>query len=50
MDMFILLFFILMAAILVVYSKEVYMYLVFTLGSLMVDIQDKLKSITGRKK
>ena len=50
LDWFILVFLILMAAIMVFRSGEIYMYLVLTLGSLMADIQDKIKSIIGRKK
>ena len=49
LDLFILVFFILMAALLVFRSGEIYMYLVLTLGSLMADIQDKIKSILGKK-
>jgi len=50
LDWFILVFLILMAAIMVFRSGEIYMYLVLTLGSLVADIQDKIKSIIGRKK
>ena len=50
LDWFILVFLILMAAIMVFRSGEIYMYLCLTLGSLMADIKDKLDSIIGRKK
>ena len=50
LDWFILILIILMAAIMVFRSGEIYMYLVLTLGSLMADIQDKIKSIIIIKK
>ena len=50
LDWFILITLILMAAIMVFRSGEIYMYLSLTLGLLMADIIDKLKSIIGRKK
>jgi len=39
-----------MFAVLITYSGEIYLYLSLTLGSLMADVQDKIKSIIGRKK
>jgi len=50
MEMFLLMVIILMVAIMVTYSGEIYMYLSLTLGSLVVDIKDKLDSIISRKK
>ena len=50
LEWFILLFLILMAAIMVFRSNEIYMILVLTLGSMMSDIIEKVKSIIGRKK
>jgi len=50
LEWFILILFIMMAAVLVFRSGEIYMFLVLTLGSMMADIIEKVKSITGRKK
>ena len=50
MEMFLLMVIILMVAIMVTYSGEIYMYLSLTLGSLVADIKDKLDSIISRKK
>jgi hypothetical protein len=50
MEMFLLMFLIIIFAIAITYSGEIYLYLCLTLGSLMTDIKDKLDSIIGRKK
>jgi len=50
MEMFVLMLLILMAAVLITFSGEIYMYLCLTLGSIMSDIKDKIDSIIGRKK
>jgi len=50
MDMFLLGVVIIMCAVLITFSGEIYLYLCLTLGSIMADIQDKIKSIIGRKK
>ena len=50
MEMFLLAMLILMIAVVMAYSKEVYMYLVFTLGAIMADIINVINSIIGRKK
>ena len=50
MEMFLLMLVIVMFAVLITYSGEIYLYLCLTLGSIMADIQDKIKSIIGRKK
>jgi len=50
MEMFLLMVIILMLAIIVTYSGEIYMYLSLTSGSLVADIKDKLDSIISRKK
>ena len=49
MEMFLLMFFIIMSAILITYSKEVHFYLSLVLGSIITDIKNKIKSILGRK-
>lgn len=50
MEMFLLGVIIIMFAAVIAFSGEIYMYLCLTLGSLMSDIKDKLKSIISRKK
>ena len=50
MEMFLLMLVIIMFAIAITYSGEIYMYLSLTLGSLVADIKDKLDSIISRKK
>jgi hypothetical protein len=50
MEMLILVFLILIAATVITFSGEIYMYLCLTLGSLMADIKDKIDSIISRKK
>ena len=50
MEALLLMLVIIMFAVLITYSGEIYLYLSLTLGSLMADIQDKIKSIVGRKK
>ena len=50
MEMIILSLLIIMVAFVIVFSKEIYLYLVFTLGSIMADIIDMINSIIGRKK
>jgi len=50
MEMLILVILILMAATIITFSGEIYMYLCLTLGSLIADIKDKLDSIISRKK
>lgn len=49
MEMFLLMFFILLSAVLITYSKEVYLYLSLVLGSIITDIKKKIDSIIGRK-
>ena len=48
--MIILSLLIFMVAVIIAYSKEIYLYLVLTLGSIMADIIDIINSIIGRKK
>ena len=43
MEMFILMVFILMAALAVTYSKEIWLYTCLVLGSLLKDIQSKVE-------
>jgi len=50
MEALLLMLVIIMFAVLITYSGEIYLYLSLTLGSLMADVQDKIKSIIGRKK
>jgi len=50
MEALLLMLVIIMFAVLITYSGEIYLYLSLTLGTLMADVQDKIKSIIGRKK
>lgn len=50
MEMFVLMVVILMSAIVITYSSEIYLYLCMVLGSFFNDVKNKVKSITGRKK
>ena len=50
MEMFVLMVVILMSAIVITYSSEIYLYLCMALGSFFNDVKNKVKSITGRKK
>jgi len=43
MEMFIMMFLIIMCAIVITYSKELYIYVTLVLGSLMNDILNKFK-------
>ncbi len=49
MEMFLLMFFIIMSALAITYSKEIYLDLTLVLGSLITDIKNKIDSIIGRK-
>lgn len=50
MEMFVLMVVILMSAIVITYSSEIYLYLCMVLGSFFNDVKNKVKSIIGRKK
>jgi len=50
MEMILLASIILIFAILITYSAEIYLYLSLILGSLIEDIKDKIDSIISRKK
>jgi len=43
MEMFIMMLLIIMCAIVITYSKEIYIYVTLVLGSLINDIQNKFK-------
>lgn len=49
MEMFILMMFILMAATMVAFSAEIYLFLSLMFGSIISDIKKKIDSIIGRK-
>ena len=50
MEWLLLILIILMTAVAVAYSGEIYLYLSLVFGSMIRDIQDKINSIIGRKK
>ncbi len=49
MDMFLLMFFIILCAITITYFVEVRMYIYLVLGSLIRDIKDFINTTLGRK-
>jgi len=49
MEMFIMMLLIIMCAIVITYSKELYIYVSLVLGSLMNDILNKLNKFIGKK-
>jgi ABC-type Fe3+-siderophore transport system permease subunit len=50
MEWLLLILIIMMTAVAVAYSGEIYLYLSLVFGSMIRDIQDKINSIIGRKK
>ena len=50
MEWLLLILIIMMTAVAVAYSGELYLYLSLVFGSMIRDIQDKINSIIGRKK
>ena len=50
MEWLLLILIIMMTAMAVAYSGEIYLYLSLVFGSMIRDIQDKINSIIGRKK
>ena len=50
MEWLLLILIIMMTAVAVAYSGEIYLYLSLVFGSMIRDIQDKIDSIIGRKK
>jgi len=50
MEMIILSLCIIMIAMVMVYSKDMYLYLSLVFGSMLSDIKDFINSILGRKK
>lgn len=49
MEWLVLSFFILVAAVVIAYGGEIYLYLSLVLGSLIRDMQKKIKSVIGKK-
>jgi len=50
MEMFVLMVVILMSALMITYNKEIYLYLCLVLGSLLKDIQSKVKKLFKKGK
>ena len=50
MEWLLLILIIMMTAVAVAYSGEIYLYLSLVFGSMIRDIQDKINSIISRKK
>ena len=49
MELLLLSLFVILAGVAIAYAGEIYLYLSLVLGSTIKDIQNKIKSLTGKK-
>tara|TARA_B100001057_G_scaffold202779_1_gene203521 strand:+ start:200 stop:349 length:150 start_codon:yes stop_codon:yes gene_type:complete len=49
MEMLLLSLFIIMTGVAIAYAGEIYLYMSLVFGSMIRDVQNKIKSLTGKK-